>query len=294
MACGLGHPGQPDGMMSTGMSTKFLNCSANTLRLADLPTRVAAAADAGFGGIGLRVSDYLSADMADGQIRDLLGQHGLRVLELEHNWDWTLGEDPAEKAMLTFADRIGVRHLNVPMFAEHPLADLVEPFGALCDRAAEHGVLVGFEFLPYSHVRTLGEAWDVVAAADRPNGGITVDLWHWFRSGAKPEDLAGLPASAITTVQLCDVLPEPGPDMTDEARHRRQLPGHGAGDILGALRALRDRGMAAPVSVEVFSDELDARPPAEAARLAFDAGVATLDRAGFTAPAWTTTREEVR
>lgn len=268
-----------------------LNCSANTLRFADLPARVAAAAAAGFTGIGLRVSDYLGTDLADGQIRDLLDRHGLRVLELEHNWDWSLGEDPAEQAMLTFADRIGVRHLNVPMFAAHPLPALVAPFAALCDRAAEHGVLVGFEFLPYSHVRTLGEVWEVVAAADRPNGGITVDLWHWFRSGATPEDLAGIPAAVITTVQLCDVLPEPGPDMTDEARHRRQLPGRGAGDTLGVLQALREHGVTAPVSVEVFSDDLDARPAAEAARLAFEAGATTLDRAGYPAPSWTTSRE---
>ena len=76
------------------------------------------------------------------------------------------------------------------MFAEHPLVDLVEPFGALCDRAAEHGVLVGFEFLPYSGVRSIGEVWQVVSAADRPNGGIIVDLWHWFRPEAQVTDLA--------------------------------------------------------------------------------------------------------
>ncbi|MFE1971773.1 sugar phosphate isomerase/epimerase family protein [Streptomyces hygroscopicus] len=276
------------------MTAEFLNCSANTLRHADLPTRVAAAAGAGFAGIGLRVSDYSDANMSDGQIRDLLDRHGVRVLEMEHNWDWAKGEDAAEEAMFSFADRIGIRHLNVPMFAEHPLPDLVEPFGALCDRAAEHGVLVGFEFLPYSHVRTLGEAWQVVAAAGRPNGGITLDLWHWFRSGARPEDLAGIPPSAITTLQLCDVLPQPGPDPTDEARHRRLLPGQGAGDTLGVLRALRDHGVSAPVSVEVFSDDLDTRPAAEAARLAFDAGALTLGRAGVTAPPWTTTRGEDR
>ncbi|WP_162831605.1 sugar phosphate isomerase/epimerase family protein [Amycolatopsis thermalba] len=276
------------------MSMKHLNCSANTLRHADLPTRITAAAQAGFTGIGLRVSDYLGTDLPDGRIRDLLDQHGLRVLELEHNWDWALGPDPVEEAMFRLADRIGVRHLNVPMFQAHPLTDLVEPFGALCDRAAEHGVLVGFEFLPYSHVRTLGEVWEVVAAADRRNGGITLDLWHWFRSGATPADLDGIPASVITTVQLCDVLPEPGPDLTEEARHRRLLPGRGAGDTLAVLGALRDRGVTAPMSAEVFSDELDARPARDAARFAFDAATVVLDRAAFPAPPWTINLEEGR
>ncbi|GAA3545665.1 sugar phosphate isomerase/epimerase [Amycolatopsis ultiminotia] len=271
-----------------------LNCSASTLRFADLRTRVSAAAGAGFAGIGLRASDYLEAGIPDREIRELLDRHGVRVLEMEHNWDWALGEDPVEKTIFGFADQIGIRHLNVPMFAEHPLSGLVDPFGALCDRAAEHGVLVGFEFMPYSRIRTIGEVREVVAAADRPNGGITLDLWHWFRSGARPGDLAGLPASAITTVQLCDVLAEPEPDLTEEGRHRRQLPGHGTGDLMTALNSLRDNGMTAPVSVELFSDELDAQPPAEAARLAFDAGVKTLERAGFTAPDWTTTREQAR
>ncbi|GHE77193.1 IolI protein [Amycolatopsis deserti] len=272
----------------------FLNCSANTLRFADLPTRVATAAAAGFTGIGLRVSDYLGADMSDVDVRDLLDRHGVRVFELEHTWDWAAGVDPAEEAMFRLAERIGVRHLNVPMFAEHPLPALVEPFAALCDRAAAHGVLVGFEFLPYSHVRTLGEVWQVVAAADRPNGGITFDLWHWFRSGGQPPDLTGIPASKIVTIQLCDVLRQPGPDLTEEARHRRLLPGQGAGDTLGTLRALREHGVTAPVSVEVFSDDLDALPAADAARLAFDAGTDVLDRAGYPAPSWHTNLEEAR
>ncbi|SHL36427.1 Sugar phosphate isomerase/epimerase [Pseudonocardia thermophila] len=269
----------------------ILGCSANTLRFADLPTRVGAAAAAGFAGIGLRLCDYVDAGLSDEAIRDLLDHHGVRVLELEHTWDWSLGEDPVEEAVFRLADRIGVRHLNVPMFDAHPLDELVEPFAGLCDRAAEHGVLVGFEFLPYSHVRTLAEAWRVVAAADRPNGGITFDLWHWFRSGGRVADLAAVPAEAIVAVQLCDVRPEPGPDLTYEGRHHRILPGQGAGDTAGVLRALRDRGVRAPVTVEVFSDELDAHPAEEAARLAYAAGAAVVAATGLPTPDWETTVE---
>ncbi|MGI5347286.1 sugar phosphate isomerase/epimerase family protein [Streptomyces sp. CA-250714] len=276
------------------MSTTFLTCSANTLRFADLPTRASAAAAAGFTGLGLRVSDYLNADMADAAIRDLLDEHGLRLFELEHTWDWAAGKDPVEATMFRLADRIGVRQLNAPMFAAHPLPDLVRPFAALCDRAAEHGLLVGFEFLPYSHVRTFGQAWEVVAAADRPNAGVILDFWHWFRSGAEPGELADVPPSAITSLQLCDVLPESEPDLADEARHRRLLPGQGASDTLGLLRALRELGITVPASVEVFSDDLDARPAGVAARSAFDAGVAALDRAGYPTPTWTTNLEGAR
>jgi hypothetical protein len=39
------------------VTTPTLTCSANTLRFADLPTRVSAVATAGFTGIGLRVAE---------------------------------------------------------------------------------------------------------------------------------------------------------------------------------------------------------------------------------------------
>ncbi|MDQ0381931.1 sugar phosphate isomerase/epimerase family protein [Amycolatopsis thermophila] len=278
------------------MTDLHLTCSASTLRWADLHTRVSAVAAAGFAGIGLRISDYLDSGLSDGEIRGLLDRHGLRVLELEHLWDWAPGPDPVEEAIFRFADRIGARQLNVPMFGEYPLADLVEPFGALCDRAADHGLLVGFEFLPYSGVRTLGEVWQIVAAAGRPNGGVIIDLWHWFRSGARVADLADIPAPAFTSLQLCDVAAEPGPQMAEESRHGRLLPGEGAGDTQGLLQALRERGITVPVSVEVFSDDLDARPATESARMAYDASAAVLRQADLDAPGWATTRdrEDVR
>ncbi|WP_326836863.1 sugar phosphate isomerase/epimerase family protein [Amycolatopsis rhabdoformis] len=254
-----------------------LACSANTLRHADLTTRVRAAATAGFTAIGLRLGDQ---DLPDRALRELLAAHGMRVLELEHTWDWAAPEPaPEETALFRLAELVGCRQLNVPMFFDHRTENLVEPFGALCDRAAEHGLLVGFEFIPYSHVRTLAEAWEVVGAAARPNGGVIIDLWHWFRSGATAAEVVTVPAAAVTSVQLSDVGPVGSADLRAEARHRRLLPGRGAGDSAAVLAALRGHGVTAPVSVEVFSDALDAMPSADAASVAFDTAAEVL--AGF-------------
>ncbi|BBF99171.1 MULTISPECIES: sugar phosphate isomerase/epimerase family protein [Pseudonocardia] len=266
--------------MSTGSPS--LACSANTLRRADLDTRVRAAAAAGFTGIGLRVSDYRDAGREDAAIRDLLAEHELRVLELEHTWDWSGAGDPVEDVVFRFADRIGVRQLNVPMFVDHPVATLVRGFAGLCDRAAAHGLLIGLEFLPYAHVRTLPAAAEIVGSADRPNGGLVIDLWHWFRSGATPADLQHVPADTIHSVQLCDVAPRAEADLMNEARHRRLLPGQGAGDTTAVLDALAAHGVRSPASVEVFSDVLDSSPAETAARLAFRAGAAVLERSSFT------------
>jgi sugar phosphate isomerase/epimerase len=111
----------------------------------------------------------------------------VRVLELEHTWDWARpGPAAEERELYQFADEVGCRQLNVPMFtAGHDSTELVAGFAGLCDRAAAHDLQVGLEFLPFSAIRTVGAARRIVADADRPNGGLIVDLWHWFRSGAR-------------------------------------------------------------------------------------------------------------
>jgi sugar phosphate isomerase/epimerase len=272
-----------------------LTCSANTLRYADLHSRIRAAAAAGFSGIGLRLDDCRTAGSLVDRLPELLVEHGLRLMELEHSWDWAAPVPaPAERALFAVAETVGYRQLNVPMFAGHPIGELVSGFRRLCDRAAEHGLLVGLEFLPYSAVPTLGSAWAVVAGAQRDNGGLVIDLWHWHRSGAVPSDLGGIDASRIIAVQLCDVLAEPMRDLKHEARHHRQLPGHGAGDTVGVLTALRRHGLTCPVSVEVFSDALDSLPAGEAAGRAAVAGGTCLAAAGWTDRPWRTNLEAAR
>ena len=59
--------------------------------------------------------------------------------------------------------------------------ELVERFGALCDRAADIGALVHLEFIPMTPIADVATAWRIVREADRPNGGILFDTWHFFR-----------------------------------------------------------------------------------------------------------------
>ncbi|ANW63636.1 hypothetical protein BCA37_08510 [Mycobacterium sp. djl-10] len=266
-----------------------LTCSANTLRHADLRTRVAAAAAAGFTGVGLRVPDFAEAGMELGAIRDVLDGHQMLTLEVEYTWDWALPEvDPIEDVVFAFARTVGFRHLVVPMFYPHDRVDIVRGFGQLCDRAQAFGIEVGFEFLPYSHVRTLGQAWSIVEAAQRINGGVVLDLWHWFRSGSTFAQLAQVPVEKITSLQLCDVAAAPHADQTEEARHYRMLPGQGAGPTAAILTELARRGYGGPASVEVFSDRLDTYTPTAAAELAYVAGVDVLQGAGIEPAPWRT------
>ncbi len=182
--------------------------------------------------------------------------------------------------MFAIADALGARSLNaVDVFGgDWTVDDAAEAFAGLCDRAAEHDLLVHVEFLPWSRIADLATAWEIVRRADRPNGGVALDAWHWFRC-ASPSDvatLAAIPGEKVVGLQLDDAPREPEPNLMVATLHDRLLPGDGAIDLVTLLRTLTAIGAVAPVGVEVFSDDLHALDPMDAARRAGDATRAVL------------------
>ncbi|MGE0306290.1 MAG: sugar phosphate isomerase/epimerase family protein, partial [Acidimicrobiia bacterium] len=87
------------------------------------------------------------------------------------------------ETVLEMCNEIGAPSVS-PIAASHTAEpeSLTEHFARLCDMAAEVGVRCHLEFMPMSAVGDLRTAWDIVRAADRPNGGLMFDTWHFFRS----------------------------------------------------------------------------------------------------------------
>jgi sugar phosphate isomerase/epimerase len=256
--------------------------------------RVAAAANAGFAGLGLLSDDYSAmraAGRSDADLRRVLDDHGMQVMEVEFLYDWSL-PDPSptarelEATLHAMTDAFAPHHITcgeIGSAGVEPPADVVaERFAGVCDRAAEHGTKVALEFLPWSSIPNLRRAWDVVHAAGRPNGGVLVDAWHYFRGGPDEALLRSLPGSAVVGIQLDDAdATRQGPAMEDTIL-RRRLPGEGGFDLTALIRALDAIGVEAPISVEVISTEQQTRPVNDAARCAHDTTQAVLRRARAT------------
>ncbi len=210
--------------------------------------RLAAARAGGFSGISLWGRDYQVARderLSDHDIRLLLADHGLSVAELDPSWWWLPGASEVrippeldseqifgygERELFAMARAVGARSLNaVDVFGgAWSLDQAATAFAGLCDRAADHGLLVHLEFLPWSRIPDLATAWQVVRAADRPNGGIMLDAWHYFRSGSDGALLRSIPGASILGVQLCDAPATPEAEVVLPATlHERLLPGHG-------------------------------------------------------------------
>jgi sugar phosphate isomerase/epimerase len=265
-------------------------CSGSFGWQVPLADRIRAASAAGFRGLSVWPRDYEQArasGLSDADLRALLGDCGLEVAELDGVWSWLPGadrevpaaEDPVgffrtrEDDLYRIADAIGGRSLNaIDAFGgDWTLDAAAEAFAALCDRAAGHGLLVHLEFLPWTRVPDVATAWEIARRAGRPNAGIVVDSWHFFRGNPDWETLASLPGERVTAVQLSDAPARPGPDPIAETLHGRRLPGEGDLDLPRLVAALRAIGAHAPLGVEVFSDALHALEPREVARRAADA-----------------------
>jgi sugar phosphate isomerase/epimerase len=239
-----------------------------SLRHADFEARVAAAAGAGFDGIGLNAAVY-SRMLADGwtaeRVQAVLDGAGIRLLEVEA---LRIFDEDTAGVVFEMVDAFAPLHVQViaPFEGDVPLGPAGERFAALAERVAPAGTRLAFEFLPFTAVRDAADALAIIEAAGNPaNGGLCVDAWHVFR-GRGLEQLADIPPERVAVVQFND-----GPlvpvldDYLQDCIHHREVPGEGEFDLVTFLRALPSEP---PVSVEVIDDDLDALAPSEvAARL---------------------------
>lgn len=247
--------------------------------------RLAPARDAGFRGLSLTPDD-VDALAATGMLAADIGARirdgGLTIMEVDCIGCWLpshrlAGDNRPMAALLRSltperaietAARIGAPSVTVVemMGVTSSLDELAEGFARLCDLAADWGIKAHIEFLPFGGIPDLASAWAVVQAADRPNGGLTLDSWHFFRSGSSLDLLATIAGDRVHSVQINDAPVTPGADLMQETMSARLLPGEGDLDLIGWLRTLDAIGCTAPVSVEIFSGETATKPMAEVIR----------------------------
>ena len=159
--------------------------------------------------------------------------------------------------------------LVAPFKTDQPLDALAERFAAACDAFAVDGHTVHLEFSPFPPIGSLATAWSILQSADRPNAGITVDSWHFFRGDPDLDLLRSIPGDRITSVQLNDGSAEIVESLVKDTFLHRRLPGEGDFDLVGLVDALRSIDALHVVGAEVLSAELSAAmPPAELVRRA--------------------------
>jgi sugar phosphate isomerase/epimerase len=254
--------------------------SANNVSPFALEKRIAAAAAAGYTGIGFwhgDLQDYLQRGNFR-QLRKLLDEHNLKHIELEYLSDWFATGDRQRKSdamrwdLFSAGDALGARHIKViPPFGENlPQQKLIDDFGQLCAEAATHELIIALEMIPFSDANTIDAALAIVAGANANNGGLLLDIWHVVRSGAAFDDILKIPPQYLRAAEINDADLSMRGNIAEDSMHHRKLCGEGQFDIRGFIACMKQAGYAGPYGVEILSDELRQKLLIEAAQLSFE------------------------
>ncbi|MEU3273073.1 TIM barrel protein [Saccharomonospora sp. NPDC006951] len=215
---------------------------------------VAAAAEAGFDAVTLRVAgsrEPVVADLgADARRRHrvlaALEATGLGVLDVEViRLNGRLSGNEIG-CVVELAAECGARHLLVVNEELEP-AEAVDALTAIVADARAAGIRPCLEPMAFTRCRTLAEA---IATAVPAGAGILIDALHLHRSGGSAAEVAAAVRQhghdLFPYLQLCDAPRAAPPDLRAEALAGRLLPGQGELDLAGLLAVLPD----AAVSVE--------------------------------------------
>jgi sugar phosphate isomerase/epimerase len=142
----------------------------------------------------------------------------------------------------------------------------IEGFAVLCDDAACHGLRVALEAVPFTGIPTVADAWAIVDAAGRANGGVVFDVVHHARGGLDDGALRAVPPERYFAIQLGDAAAAAPPDLLDEAMYHRRPPGEGGLPVREVLELLADHGVQAPAGPEVYRREWEERHPLDVAQ----------------------------
>jgi sugar phosphate isomerase/epimerase len=232
------------------------------------PQLVAAAASAGYDGVGLRlipVPGQVLAPFDQRELEQRLAHTGLRVLDIEV-FRLEGGTKVADfEPVLSLAQRLGASEI-LAHGADAEDARLVQTLGALCELAARYGLAVNIEPMPWVEISTIGKAKQLLKKVKTDNAAILVDPIHFFRAENKFDDLKNTP---LRYLQFCDARaerPRDEQELIRQARGDRLFPGEGGLDLKGLLAAL-------PVGLPMTLEMPVARKiePYERARLALEA-----------------------
>lgn len=243
------------------------------------PARVAAAAAAGFDGIGWYVKDYvehLDQGWTDERLGNVLADHDMIIHEIDA---LPLERLALKDAAIHLATTFGARNLQVQGDYPATEADAADEVARIADAVASHGINVAIEFVGNKNIRSADDALRLADLSGRSNVGVQVDIWHHVRGADDWEMLERLDHRRIVSVQFDDgqLLPR-DPDYTKDTVLYRCPPGEGEMDVDRFLRTVYPASLDLPISLEVISAELNALPVEVAAKRIADATRAVLAR----------------
>ena len=242
------------------------------------------AAESGYGGIGLwmtEIEDHLQAGHSLEELAGLLGALDLEVVEIcfVDGWQESLGdalESTLSRAKTVFETSRGlacslVVAVPTPGRIEGDPERGIENFRRLCETAQVYEVNVALEFpCSATEMNSLEVAWPFVRRAGCENGGLLIDTFHFFVGGSLPRTILEVPADKIFLVHVSDAENVPAEKLRQKHSFRT-FPGEGMINYQLLLENLRKVGYDGVFSLEIFNGGFLAKDARELARRGIEA-----------------------
>jgi sugar phosphate isomerase/epimerase len=235
------------------------------------------------------------AGLSDGELNDLLGEMARRKIGFamaglpvefrrdEPTFQGGISDLPTYARGL---ERAGVRSVTTWVKPSSNELTYVVNFKAHAARLRAiarvlggSGIRLGIEYVApktawatqrYPFIHTMAEMRDLIAEISLDNVGLVLDSWHWYHAGDAGEDILGLRARDVVSVDLNDA---PKGIAKEEMKDgNRELPlATGIIDAKTFLEGLNRIGFTGPVRAEPFNDAVRRLPPDDAAEAASQA-----------------------
>lgn len=237
-----------------------------------------AAVAGGYDGITIWPQDVARAEsegLGLSDIKRLLDDAGLVVTNVDPFLGWCEQAMPApgepifpldpEDRFFEIGEALNAEAINVVQgFGASLDLDLgAERLAEICRRAAEHGMRIDYEFLPWSGVPNVTVCADLLGRTGCDNAKIMFDTWHWFRGDRDLEALRRIPGELIGSTQWNDAPLAPSDDLPKEAMAARLLPGEGDIPLVDLVRTLDEIGSSAAIGIEVINRRHETMEPKE-------------------------------
>lgn len=237
-----------------------------------LDEKLAAIAAAGFDGVEIFETDFLTFPGSPRDVGQMIRDQGLEITLFQPFRDFEGMPEPERARAFDRAERkfdlmqeLGTSLMlicsNVSPLSlggiDRAAADLRE----LGERAARRGIRVGYEALAWGrHVNDHRDAWEIVRRADHPAIGLILDSFHTLARKTDVETIRAIPGDRIFIVQLADA-PRIDMDLLYWSRHFRTMPGQGDLAVTDFMRAVAATGYDGPLSLEIFNDQFRGGSP---------------------------------
>lgn len=232
--------------MQLGMNTVIFGAS-------DLATALQHVAYAGYENVELAaikgMAEHVSLESDAQQIRDLLAQFNLKPTAMEA----ATQERERLQGLLHLAAQIGIPIVNIGSGGktgdEDSTLEAIERVRDFARMAGDAGVKLAVKPHVGQAIHNAQTGVRLMQEVDEPALGLNFDPSHLARADDDPAQVAPLWGDKIITSHFRDCpVRVPGPPGTPE----QQIPGRGALDLPGILRALKGINYGGPLNLEVI------------------------------------------